>query len=228
CYSPPPYAPEVTELPALASGVVTFGCLNNLAKITPAVIRSWSRILARVDGSRLVLKTHQFDEAPIRAEVTAAFARHGIGAERLILAGASPHRDFLAEYNHVDLQLDPFPYSGGLTTCEALWMGVPTVTLPGETFASRHSLSHLSNVGLGDWVAGDLDEYERLAVAKAGDLALLARLRRELRTRVARSPLGDAQRFGRSLAQALRFAWREWCRNEWCRSGAAATADERG
>ncbi|MGH7081954.1 MAG: tetratricopeptide repeat protein, partial [Acetobacteraceae bacterium] len=173
CYSPPPYAPEVTELPALASGVVTFGCLNNLAKITPAVIRAWSRILARVGGSRLVLKTHQFDEAPICAEVTAAFARHGIGAERLILAGASPHREFLAEYNRVDLQLDPFPYSGGLTTCEALWMGVPTVTLPGETFASRHSLSHLSNVGLGDWVAGDLDEYERLAVAKAGDLTLL-------------------------------------------------------
>lgn len=212
CYSPPPYAPEVTGLPANASGTITFGCLNNLAKITPEVIRSWCRILARVGDSRLLLKTHQFDEQPIRDEVTAAFARHGIGRERLILAGASPHREFLAEYNRLDLQLDPFPYSGGLTTCEALWMGVPTVTLPGETFASRHSLSHLSNVGLDDWVARDLADYERLAVAKAQDPGALARLRQGLRARVAASPLCDAPRFGRSLAAALRFAWNEWCR----------------
>ncbi len=214
CYSPPPYAAEITELPALQSGRATFGCLNNLAKITPSVIATWSRILTRVAGSRLLLKTHQFDEALARQEVSAAFARHGIGGERLVLAGASPHREFLAEYNRIDLQLDPFPYSGGLTTCEALWMGVPTVTLPGETFASRHSLSHLSNVGLADWVARDPADYERLAVAKATDVAGLAVLRRELRARVAASPLCDAQRFGRSLAAALRLAWREWCRSE--------------
>jgi protein O-GlcNAc transferase len=214
CYSPPPYAPDVTELPALQFGAVTFGCLNNLAKITPSVIATWSRVLRRVAGSRLLLKTHQFDEAVARDDVAAAFARHGIGAERLVLAGASPHRAFLEEYNRVDLQLDPFPYSGGLTTCEALWMGVPTITLPGETFASRHSLSHLSNVGLTDWVARDPAEYEHLAIAKAADLPGLAALRRGLRARVAGSALCDAPRFGRSLAAALRLAWGEWCRTE--------------
>lgn len=211
CYSPPPYAPEVTELPALQSGAITFGCLNNLAKITPAVIAAWCRILAKVNGSRLLLKTHQFDEPMACEQVIAAFARHGIAADRLLLAGASPHRAFLSEYNRIDLQLDPFPYAGGLTTCEALWMGVPTITLPGETFASRHSLSHLSNVGLADWVAHDLADYERLAVAKGSDLAGLARLRRGLRARVAASALCDAPRFGRSLGAALRLAWREWC-----------------
>jgi len=209
CYSPPPYAPDVAPLPALASGHVTFGCLNNLAKVTPRVIATWSRILARVPRSRLLLKTHQFAEASVVEEVTARFAQHGIAADRLILAGASPHREFLAEYARVDLQLDPFPYSGGLTTCEALWMGVPTITLPGDTFSSRHSLSHLSNAGLEDWAAHDLADYETLAIAKASDLPTLSRLRTQLRTQVAASPLCDAPRFGRNLGQALRFAWTE-------------------
>jgi protein O-GlcNAc transferase len=213
CYSPPPYAPDVGPLPALATGSVTFGCLNNLAKITQNVIATWARILTRVPGSRLLLKTHQFAEAPVVETVSADFARHGIAADRIIFAGVSPHRAFLAEYNRVDLQLDPFPYTGGLTTCEALWMGVPTVTLPADTFSSRHSLSHLSNVGLGDWAAGDLAEYEALAVTKASDLAALARLRAGLRARVAASPLCDAPRFGRNLGAALRFAWQEWCRS---------------
>ncbi|MDA8048618.1 MAG: hypothetical protein M0002_01160 [Rhodospirillales bacterium] len=211
CYSPPPYAPEVGDLPAFATGAVTFGCFNNLAKITPRVIATWAEILRRVQGSRFLLKTHQFAEAPVVEAVSAAFERHGIGADRLILAGASPHREFLAEYNRIDLQLDPFPYSGGLTTCEALWMGVPTLTLPGETFCSRHSLSHLCNVGLTDWVASDLDDYVALAVAKAGDLTGLQSLRKGLRARVAASPLCDAPRFGRGLAAALRFAWSDWC-----------------
>ena len=207
CYSPPPYAPDVAPLPALSSGSITFGCLNNLAKITPRVIATWSRILSSLPNSRLLLKTHQFAEAPVAEELTARFAQHGIPPERLILVGKSPHREFLAEYNRVDLQLDPFPYSGGLTTCEALWMGVPTITLPGDTFSSRHSLSHLSNAGLADWVAHDPADYENLAIAKSSDLATLAHLRANLRARVASSPLCDAQRFGRNLGQALRFAW---------------------
>jgi protein O-GlcNAc transferase len=131
--------------------------------------------------------------------------------ERVELRGASPHREFMAEYNPIDLVLDPFPYSGGLTTCEALWMGVPTVTLPGETFASRHSTSHLSNVGLGEWVARDWEDYVKLAVAKAADNDSLATLRAGLRDRVKASPLCDAPRFGRNLGAALRHAWGEWC-----------------
>ena len=111
----------------------------------------------------------------------------------------------------VDIVLDPFPYSGGLTTCEALWMGVPTITLPGEIFASRHSASHLSNAGLGDWVTDSVDEYIEMAVARASDPTALANLRSTLRDKVRQSPLCDAPRFGRNLGAALRKAWRAWC-----------------
>jgi predicted O-linked N-acetylglucosamine transferase (SPINDLY family) len=117
----------------------------------------------------------------------------------------------MGDYNDIDIVLDPFPYSGGLTTCEALWMGVPTVTVPGEIFASRHSVSHMSNAGLPDWVAPDLKAYVELAEAKAADIVALAALRSRLRAQVKASPLCDGPRFGRHLGEALRKAWHEWC-----------------
>ena len=211
CYSPPPYAPDVAALPALANGHVTFGCFNNLAKVTPRVIDTWCRILRRVPGARLVLKTHQVADPATAQRVRDAFAVHGVAPERLELRGPSGHRAFVGEYNGIDIVLDPFPYSGGLTTCEALWMGVPTVTMPGEIFASRHSVSHLSNAGLADWVAPDVAAYVELAVQKATNIAALARLREGLRAQVKASPLCDALRFGRNLGAALRFAWQDWC-----------------
>lgn len=211
CYSPPAYAPDVAPLPALARGVVTFGCFNNLAKITPAVLAAWAAILHRVPGARLVLKAHQLADAPTRARLLDGFAAAGIAPERIALHGGSPHRALLEAYNTIDIVLDPFPYSGGLTTCEALWMGVPTITMPGDTFASRHSASHLSNAGLADWVAADLAAYQEMAVRRAADLPALARLRGRLRAQVKASPLCDAPRFGRNLGAALRFAWRERC-----------------
>jgi protein O-GlcNAc transferase len=211
CYSAPPYAPDVVALPALEKGRVTFGCFNNLAKVTPRTIATWCAVLQRVRDSRLILKTHQFADASTRERIVACFAAHGVAPERIELRGASPHRAFLREYNEIDIVLDPFPYSGGLTTCEALWMGVPTVTLPGESFASRHSLSHLSNAGLADWVAADTHDYVELAVRRAADLPGLADLREGLRARVRASPLCDEPRFGRNLGAALRQAWCEWC-----------------
>ena len=211
CYSPPAYAPDTAPSPALANGYVTFGCFNNLAKITPRVIAVWSEILHRVPDARLILKTHQFSDGATANRVRAAFAHHGIEPGRIGLRGASPHRAFLAEYNDIDIVLDPFPYSGGLTTCEALWMGVPTITMPGESFAARHSLSHMSNAGLPDWVAMDAAAYIAMAVARAGNIAEMAAARTGLRARVKASPLCDAARFGRNLGDALRFAWRDWC-----------------
>jgi predicted O-linked N-acetylglucosamine transferase (SPINDLY family) len=211
CYSPPAYAPDVGPLPALARGHVTFGCFNNLAKITPRVIATWARILHRVPNARLVLKTQQFNEPSVRERIGNAFRSHDIPLERIELRGGSPHRVLLEQYNEIDFVLDPFPYSGGLTTCEALWMGVPTLTMPGETFASRHSFSHMSNVGLPDWVAQDEDAYVALAVAKAADIPALANVRDGLRARVKASPLFDATRFGRGLGVALRHAWWDWC-----------------
>jgi predicted O-linked N-acetylglucosamine transferase (SPINDLY family) len=209
CYSPPTYAPDVDALPALRNGAITFGCFNNMAKITGAVIAAWSDVLARVPGSRLMLKCHQMADPATRARVCAGFVAHGIDPARILPRGSSPHRVLLAEYNEVDIVLDPFPYNGGLTTCEALWMGVPTITMPGQTFASRHSTSHLSNVGLTDWIATGPEAYVGLAVRKSSDLDALAALRAGLRSRVARSPLCDGARFGRHLGAALHAAWAE-------------------
>jgi predicted O-linked N-acetylglucosamine transferase (SPINDLY family) len=118
----------------------------------------------------------------------------------------------LAAYNEIDVALDPFPYSGGVTTCEALWMGVPVVTCPGETFASRHSLSHLANVGLAETVADDTRDYVERAVRLAEDLPHLAALRAGLRDRMARSPLCDGARFAGYFSALLRDVWRQWCR----------------
>jgi predicted O-linked N-acetylglucosamine transferase (SPINDLY family) len=220
CYSPPEDAPPVTPLPALANaappggggGGVTFGCFNNLAKINAEVVAAWTAILHALPHARLLLKTQQFADAPTCARVRGWFAERGIDPARILLQPGAPHRAFLAAYADVDIVLDPFPYSGGLTTCEALFMGVPVLALPGETFASRHSLSHLCNVGLdADWVARDPADYVARAVRAAADLPALAALRAALRTRVLASPLCDAPRFGQSLGTALRHAWTTWC-----------------
>ncbi len=143
---------------------MTFGSCNNPAKITPCVVAAWAEILRRTPGSRLVLKYQGFDQPGTRRHYEGLFAAGGVGPERLELLGWSPRARMLAEYNRLDLVLDPFPYSGGITTCEALWMGMPVITLPGKTFAGRHSLSHLSNVGLTETVARDVADYVELAV----------------------------------------------------------------
>jgi predicted O-linked N-acetylglucosamine transferase (SPINDLY family) len=207
CYSPPAHAPDVMPAPVLRNRCVTFGCFNNIAKIVPRAISTWCEILRAVPGSRLVLKTHQLGDAPTAERFRGQFRVCGIDPDRVETRGSSPHRTFLANYNDIDLVLDPFPYSGGLTTCEALWMGVPTVTLPGEIFASRHSASHLSNAGFAEWVARDLSDYRDIALRWAGDPFGLASLRETMRDRVRASPLCDAPRFGRALGLALRHAW---------------------
>jgi protein O-GlcNAc transferase len=211
CYSPPLYAPDVSEPPALTNGFVTFGSFNNLAKLTPKVFETWATILHRIPNTRLILKTHQLSDCFIAEKIRSDFAALGITGDRIELRGSSSHRTFMGEYGHIDIVLDPFPYSGGLTTCEALWMGVPTITMPGEIFASRHSVSHLSNVGLEDWVAGSVEDYIEIAITRAGDFRALAELRAGLRAKVRHSPLCDGPRFGRGLGAALRFAWQAWC-----------------
>jgi predicted O-linked N-acetylglucosamine transferase (SPINDLY family) len=207
CYDPPAYAPAVTSLPALDRGQVTFGCFNKPAKITPQAIDVWAKILRRLPRARLVLKYKGCNDNGVVRRFAALFVAHAVDPGRIELLGYSPHAELLAEYNRIDLALDSFPYSGGLTTCEALWMGVPVVTCPGETFASRHSLSHLSNVGLTETIAEDLDEYVELAVSLAGDLPRLAALRAGLRQRMAGSPLCDGKRFAANLASVLQGAW---------------------
>lgn len=211
CYEPPAYAPPVGPLPALKTGTLTFGSFNNTAKITPTVVAVWADILRRLPGSRLVLKYHWLDDKGLRRRLTDLFAAEAIEAGRLELLGSTSHVEQLRQYNRVDLALDTFPYSGGLTTCEASWMGVPVLTCPGETFASRHSLSHLSNLGLTETIVANHAEYVATAVRLASDLPRLADLRAELRPRMARSPLCNLDRFTAHLVTALRQVWRDWC-----------------
>jgi predicted O-linked N-acetylglucosamine transferase (SPINDLY family) len=211
CYDPPAEAPEVGPLPAAERGHVTFGCFNNLTKITPEVLAVWAQIVRRVPGSRLVLLSPALDSAVARQRTAAQFAAAGGDRDRLELRGTTPWGLVLKAYNTIDVALDPFPYSGGLTTCEALWMGVPVVTCPGETFASRHSLSHLTNAGLTETLAADRREYVERAVRLAGDLPHLAALRAGLRDQMARSPLCDGARFAGHLSHCLRDAWKNWC-----------------
>ena len=161
-------------------------------------------MIRRLPGARLVLKFKGQNEGGVARRFLELFAAQAIDPGRLELLGGSPHAEFLAEYQRVDLALDPFPYNGGLTTCEALWMGVPVVTCPGETFASRHSLSHLSNVGLTETIARDLDEYVELAVRLCADLPRLAALRSGLRARM-------AERRRCAMGNDLQATWRPCC-----------------
>jgi predicted O-linked N-acetylglucosamine transferase (SPINDLY family) len=214
CFTPPDDAPPVSELPALRAACVTFACFNNLGKMSDAVARLWSRVLLAVPGSRLFLKSPQLGEASVRHSVRARFAALGIDGERLILEGLSPRAEYLAAYQRVDIALDPFPYTGGTTTMEALYMGVPVLTLAGSSLLSRQGLGLLMNAGLPEWVAGDADAYVRQAIANTADLPQLAALRGGLRAKVLASALFDAPLFAGHFEAALRGMWRDWCNNQ--------------
>ncbi|MFN3700211.1 MAG: tetratricopeptide repeat protein [Alphaproteobacteria bacterium] len=210
-YTPPYYAPEVGALPALEKGYVTFGNLNNLTKTNSYSIELWSKIMHKVPNSKLLLKFGKMNVQFVQDHIKSSFAKHGITEDRLILEGGEKHQAFLGVYNRIDIGLDPHPYTGGLTTCEAMWMGVPVVTLPGETFAGRHAASHLTTAGLTDWVAKSEQDYIDIAVKWAQDLDGLARLRARLREKVAASPLVDGVKFAKNFEIALRHMWADWC-----------------
>jgi predicted O-linked N-acetylglucosamine transferase (SPINDLY family) len=209
CYTPPGYAPEVTPPPFKRNRHITFGCFNAARGIGPAAVTAWARALERVPGSRLLLNAPEFRHEAIRARYLGLFAERGIGAERLEFEVGGPHRDFLARYAEVDIALDPFPHSGGLNACEALWMGVPVVTFEGDRQAGRLAASHLRAAGLAELVAPDAGTAVDLAVALAGEPDRLKVYREELRPTLMRSPLCDASRFIRNFEALLRDLWRE-------------------
>jgi len=211
CFEPPRDVPPVGPLPALKRGGVTFGSFNNPAKIHRQVLELWSRIVQRVPGSRLVLKYSGLDDPGTRRHFAARFADSGLRPEQVEMRGPTSYPACLAEYGEIDIALDPFPHTGGLTTCDALWMGVPVVTCPGELFAGRQSLSYLSTIGLTETIASDLDQYLELATGLALDLPRLAALRAGLRQQMAASPLCDGARAAENLALLLREVWRRWC-----------------
>jgi len=210
CYRPPRPLPALSASPFAQRGVVTFGCFNRLAKLGPDVVATWSRILARVPDARLVLKATAFEAAETRAIVARRFEQHGVDARRLDLRPYTPEAQMMQEYADVDIALDPFPYNGCTTTCDALTMGVPVVTLEGSTLAGRHGVALLTNAGLDGNVAHSRDEYVELAVRLAACVAT-APSRAEVRERFLASPLCDAPRFARAFEQACRDAWTAWC-----------------
>jgi predicted O-linked N-acetylglucosamine transferase (SPINDLY family) len=212
CYLPPAGMPGVGPLPALGrDGCVTFGSFSRTARINPRVIALWARLLDMVPGSRLVLNAKPFVEEAGRALFRARFAGHGIAAERLELIYTAPQPRTWAAYNDIDIALDPFPHNAGTTTVEALWMGVPVVSLAGRPSVGRFGASILGSVGLAEWVAATPERYVAMARSAAADLDGLARLRAGLRARVEASPLRDGPGLARAIEAAYRQLWRRWC-----------------
>ncbi len=216
CYGPPPNAPLVGPLPARTKGHVTFGCFNNPAKYASPTLDAWAEILRRVPSARLSLKYVGLDQPDSARRFRDEFAKRGIDGSRISLEGWSENLQAMARYNEIDLALDTQPYSGGLTTCEALWMGVPVITCPGAGFASRHSTSHVTNAGYSQFVASDLAGYVDLAVEWATRLDDLAAIRAEMRDRISRSPLCDGPQFAQDFLALIRAAWESKMRNAEC------------
>ena len=207
CYQPvvdlPPQPP-----PALEKGFITFGCLNNFCKVNEPLLSLWAEILRGVPHSRLLL--HAYEGSP-RQHVLEHLQREGIDPHRVSFAGKLPVAVYFQQYHSIDIALDTFPYGGGTTTCDTLWMGVPVVSLAGKTAVGRAGLSILSNVGLPELVANTPEEYVHLAIRLANDLPRLKDLRSTLRQRMQASPLMDAPRFARNVEAAYRQMWRNWC-----------------
>lgn len=209
CLTPPPLDVPVAALPAQQNGFVTFGSFNYFSKIHDGVIDLWARILRETPGSRLFLKTQALAMPSVQARVRDAFAAHGIAPERLRLEPAAPRGELLKAYGEVDIALDPFPYTGGTTTAEALWMGVPVVTLRGERLLARIAASIVTASGHAQWVADSHETYAATVHQLAADLPALAAARAALRGQVEASALCDAPRFTRHFEAALRRAWGE-------------------
>ncbi|MEI7455489.1 MAG: tetratricopeptide repeat protein [Nitrosomonadales bacterium] len=206
--------PAVNELPALSAGMVTFGSFNRLVKSSEQVYAVWAKILLAVPGSRMILKTHELDDAVIRARVVGHFVRAGVAAERILLQGKTSREAHLASFNQIDIALDPFPHGGGMTAIEGLMMGVPVLTLRWPTLVGRVSASIMTTLGLTDWIAQTQQEYVDMAVQKAADLQSLSALRGRLRRVFSSSIIGDQKAYVRSVEQEYRQLWREWCINQ--------------
>jgi len=208
CYDPITELPAVAELPALTTGHVTFGSLNNFAKLNEETLQRWAWLLHAVPRSRLLLLC---PEGGHRARLQSFFREREIAPDRLELVPSRPRHEYLQTYHRIDIALDPFPYSGITTTCDALWMGVPVLTLPGRTPASRAGLSLLTTAGFPEFISRSESEYMANVVSWASDLPRLAQLRSTLRERVKSSPLSDAANFARDMEAAYRNRWQRWC-----------------
>lgn len=212
CFRPAPSTPPPAPPPMLAGGTITYGSFNNMAKMSARVLELWAELLLRVPGSRLALKNKALAEAPARGRVIEAFARKGIAESRIVMSGAVESLEaHLNSYAHVDVALDSYPYHGTTTTCEALFMGVPVVTLTGPAHVSRVGASLLRHAGLGECITASGEQYVQCAASWVSRGEELAALRQQLRARLRSSPLMDEPGFARRMEIAYRAMWRRWC-----------------
>ena len=204
CYQPPIDSIQIPPLPANSGAPVTFGCLNNFSKVTDATLETWAEIMGRAPRSRLLLHA---PAGSARERVLKILSSRAIEADRIKFVERLSLPNYLQTYNAIDIALDPFPYVGGTTTCDALWMGVPVVALRGRAPIARGGASILSNIGLDEWIADSRGAYIEIATKMAGDLQKLSDLRSGLRQRMARSPLMDAKQFARDMEDVYRRMW---------------------
>jgi predicted O-linked N-acetylglucosamine transferase (SPINDLY family) len=207
CYQPLEACPEVAPLPAESAGHVTFGCLNNFAKVSAAALDLWISILESVPGSRLLLSA---PPGSCRERIQERLAGRNIPSKRIEFVGKQPWAEYLGTMQRIDISLDPFPYGGGISTCDALWMGVPVVSGLGRMAVGRGGRSILTNLGLPELIAETARQYVAIAVELAGDPARLSVLRSGLRQRMEDSPLRDAKGFAHDMEEAFRLMWSKW------------------
>ena len=198
--------------PVSDKGYVTFGSFNHLCKISTNTLAVWAAILKRVPNSRLLLKYKALNDATVRNRLFDCFRKYDVATDRIELLDFVPSRTgHLGTYNQVDIALDTFPYNGTTTTCEALWMGVPVVTLAGREHAGRVGVSLLQQVGLDSFIGQTEQDYTDIAVTMASNLQRLAELRHKLRSSMAASRLCDSDGFARAVEEAYRTLWNKWC-----------------
>jgi predicted O-linked N-acetylglucosamine transferase (SPINDLY family) len=215
CVDTPTYDITVGTLPALQNGYMTFGCFNNPVKINSEVISVWSKALDALPTSKLVLKYRGITSTTNRERILSEFTNNRIDPERIELEDYSPSlEDLYRRYNDIDIAFDCFPFSGGATTYDALWMGVPVITLPGQRPSSRLSLSRIENVGLQEFIAHDASDFVAIALKFANDLNKLACIRDGLRERVEKSPLQDGPRFAEAFSNLMRETWKSFLKGK--------------
>ncbi|MEQ9199311.1 MAG: tetratricopeptide repeat protein, partial [Rhodospirillales bacterium] len=210
-YHPPANAPDVSPSPATSRGYVTFGSISRSSKLNLPVIRAWSDILKRVPRSRLVLRDRNLGDSRLQDKLLGLFAAEGVSRERIDLFGPASHEATMATYHEIDIALDPFPNSGGITLCEAMWHGAPVVALRGNFFLARVGASLIGGAGYPEWVSGDVPGYIETAAGLAADIPALAEIRAGLRPAMAEAPLCDIDGYGAACGSALLQIWADYC-----------------
>ena len=212
CFSAPAahVTQDVSPLPALSNGYITFGCFQAFNKINDTVLSAWIKILHQIPDSKILFKNHQIKDEKVKHSFLRSFKKHNIRLDRIILEEGGSRSNYLSAYAHVDFMLDTFPYTGGTTTCEALWMGVPTLTLTGNTLIKKQGLSILTTAGLENWITYDEEQYIGKALAMANNIPYLAELRQRLREQTQASPLMDAARFADKFKNMLSEMWLQY------------------